>query len=272
VGVAALAVARTFSIPIAEVSGLALRHEKGRLELLAIGDTTAELARATLTDGMPERWTVTRLAGVKDRKGSQLEAVAADGDGRIVVLREHPVALLRLDEAGTHVDCELERDVTGDPTWHDITLDDPNSLGEGLAFGPSGEVVLAKEKRPSALLRGQLRGDTAVLQRHWLLSPELAGVVRDVSDVTFGPDGRVYLLSDQSRVIVRVGAGWQQAEAISADAVWELPKPVDKAEGLVLLPDGRAMVAVDRKKPKDNLHLLEPAIVSDVHSTQNGQP
>jgi hypothetical protein len=262
VGVAALAVARTFSIPIAEVSGLAIRHLTGRLELLAIGDATAELARATLTDGVPERWCVTRVAGVKDRKGSQLEAVAADVDGRIVVLREHPTALLRLDEAGTRVECELDRDVTGDPSWYDVARDDPNSLGEGLAFGPSGEVVLAKEKHPSALLLGRLRGVTAVLQRHWLLSHELAELLGDVSDLTFGPDGRVYLLSDQSGVLVRVSDGWQRAEAIGADAVWELPKLVEKAEGLVVLPDGRPMVAVDRKKAKDNLHLLEPAIAS----------
>jgi hypothetical protein len=262
-GVVALAVARTFSIPIAEVSGLAIRHLPGRRELVAIGDATAELARATLTDGVPERWSVTRVAGVKDRKGSQLEAVAAGADGRIFVLRENPVALLCLNEAGTRVERELDRDVTGDPSWSDVAGDDPNSLGEGLAFGPSGEVVLAKEKGPSALLLGRLRAETAVLQRHWLLSHELAEVVKDVSDLTFGPDGRLYLLSDQSAVIVRVSEGWQQAEAISADAVWELPKPVDKAEGLVIVPDGRPMVAVDRKKAKDNLHLLEPAIAGD---------
>jgi uncharacterized protein YjiK len=260
VGVAALAVARTFSIPIAEVSGLAIRQLTGRLELLAIGDATAELARATLTDGVAERWSVTRVAGLKDRKGSQLEAVAADVDGRIVVLRENPAALLLLDEAGTQVERELDRDVTGDRSWRDVARDDPNSLGEGLAFGPSGEVVLAKEKHPSALLLGRLNGVTAVLQQHWLLSPELAEVMGDISDVAFGPDGRVYLLSDQSGVIVRVSESWWRAEAISADAVWELPKPVEKAEGLVVLPDGRAMVAVDRRKAKDNLHLLEPAI------------
>jgi hypothetical protein len=182
VGVAALAIARTFSIPIAEVSGLAIRHVADRLELLAIGDATAELALATLTDGAPHRWTVTRVEGVKDSKGSQLEAVAADADGRIVVLREHPPGLLRLDEKGTRVERELDRNVTGDPSWHDVARDHPNSLGEGLAFGPSGEVVLAKEKQPSALLLGRIRGDTAILQRHWLLSPELAEVLEDVSD------------------------------------------------------------------------------------------
>ena len=96
----ALAVARTFSIPIAEVSGLAVRQVTGRLELLAIGDATAELARATLTEGVPGQWSVTRVVGVKDRKGSQLEAVAADDDGRIVVLREKPAALLRLGRGG----------------------------------------------------------------------------------------------------------------------------------------------------------------------------
>lgn len=258
--VAALTVVRTFSIPIAEVSGLALRQLFGGLELLAIGDSTAELARATLLDGVPERWSVTRGAGVNDRKGSQLEAVATGADGRIFLLREHPPALLCLDEAGTRVEGELDRDVTGDPSWHDVARDDANSLGEGMAFGPRGEVVLAKEKRPCALLLGGLREVTAVLERHWLLSDELADVLKDVSDVTFGPDGRVYLLSDQSGVIVRVSEDWKNEEAISADAVWQLPKAVEKAEGLVVLPDGRPMVAVDRKKPKDNLHLLEPAI------------
>jgi hypothetical protein len=99
-----------------------------------------------------------------------------------------------------------------------------------------------------------------VLERHWLLSPELAEVVEDVSDLTFGPDRRVYLPSDQSAVIVRVSDGWPRTEAITVDAVWQLPKKLDKAEGLVVLPDGRAMVAVDRHKAKDNLHLLEPAI------------
>ena len=259
-GVAALAVARSFSIPIAEVSGLAIRHVGERLELLAIGDATAELARATLTDGVPGRWTVTRLDGLNDRHGSQLEAVAADADGRIVVLREHPPGLLRLDEAGTRVELELDRNVIADPSWNDVAREDSNSLGEGLAFGPNGEVVLAKEKRPSALLLGLIRGDTAVLQRHWLLSPELADVVEDVSDLTFGPDGRLYLLSDKSAVIARVSDGWQRADMVTADAVWDLPKKLDKAEGLVFLPDGRPMVALDRKKAKDNLHLLEPAI------------
>jgi uncharacterized protein YjiK len=260
VGVASLDVAGTFSIPIAEVSGLAIRHVAGRLELLAVGDATAELARATLTDGVPGQWTITRVDGVKDRKGSQLEAVATDADGRIIVLREHPTALLCLDEPGTRVERELDRDITGDPSWHDVARDDPNSLGEGLAFGPNGEVILAKEKRPAALLLGRIRGDTAVLERHWLLSPELAEMVEDVSDLTFGPDGRVYLLSDQSAVIVRVSNDWPRTEAITVDAVWELPKKLDKAEGLVVLPDGRAMVAVDRHKAKDNLHLLEPTI------------
>jgi len=258
--VAALEIARTSSIPITEVSGLAIRQVAERLELLAIGDATADLARAMLTDGVPDQWTVTRLKGVKDRKGSQLEAVAADADGRIVVLREHPPGLLRLNEDGTRVERELDRDVTGDPSWHDVDRDQSNSLGEGLAFGPNGEIVLAKEKRPSALLLGRIREDTAVLERHWLLPPELTEVAQDVSDLTFGPDGCVYLLSDESAVIVRVSQGWQRDEAIGVDAVWELPRLLDKAEGLVILPDGRPMVALDRKKAKDNLHLLQPAI------------
>jgi uncharacterized protein YjiK len=139
-------------------------------------------------------------------------------------------------------------------------------------LGPNGELVLAKEKRPSALLLGTLRGTTAVLERHWSLSHELADVMEDVSDVTFGPDGRVYLLSDRSSVIVRVSEGWERAEEIGADAVWELPEPITKAEGLVILPDGRPMVAVDRKKAKDNLHLMESPIAADSAASDAFEP
>ena len=49
-------------------------------ELLAIGDATAELARAELEDGRPARWRVTRVDGVNDRQGSQLEAVAVEAE------------------------------------------------------------------------------------------------------------------------------------------------------------------------------------------------
>lgn len=255
-----LRVAATFDIPIPEVSGLALRPTPAGLELLAVGDATAELARAPLAEGVPGEWRVARLAGVKDKKGSQLEAVAVDPAGRVVVVREHPFALLLLDADGSRVEAELPSDTSGDPQWAEIPRDDPNSLAEGLAFGPQGDAVLVKEKRPSAVLLGELRGGTAVLVRHWLLAPTLAATTADLSDVAFGPDGRLYLLSDQSSVVVRVEAGWREAETVDADAVWKLPEEIEKAEGLVILPDGRALVAVDRKKAKDNLFLLEPPL------------
>jgi hypothetical protein len=47
---------------------------------------------------------------------------------------------------------------------------------------------------------------------------------------------------------------------LRADALWELPAEIDKAEGLVALPDGRAMVAVDHKRARANLFLLEPPL------------
>src|SRR6188472_2836273 len=98
-----LRVAGTFAIPIPEVSGLALRVEGGRTELLAVGDATADLARAELEDGRPGRWHVTRIAGVDDRDGSQLEAVTVDAEGRVLLLRESPPAVLRLDASAARL-------------------------------------------------------------------------------------------------------------------------------------------------------------------------
>jgi SdiA-regulated len=258
--VARLRVTRTFSIPLAEVSGLAVRHAGGRSELLAIGDATAGLARADLVGGEPGEWRVHRIEGVDDGDGSQLEAVAVGSDGRILLLRESPPALMRLDEGGVSVERTLRGEVGDDPGWLAVRGEESNSLGEGLALGPGGELVLAKEKRPSALLEARLTDAAVILERHWLLAPSLAEEMADVSDLAFGPDGRLYLLSDQSSTIARLPAGWRDATEVEAESVWRLPGEIEKAEGLVVLPDGRALVAVDRKKAKHNLFLLEPPL------------
>ena len=45
-----------------------------------------------------------------------------------------------------------------------------------------------------------------------------------------------------------------------ADEVWELPTLDGKPEGLALTRNGRVIVALDTKRAKENLVLLEPPI------------
>jgi uncharacterized protein YjiK len=255
-----LRVALTLSIPLAEVSGLALAGTGDRLELLAVGDRTAELARAPLHTLPDLDWEVTRIGGLPDRKGSQLEAVAVSAEGRVVLLREDPPSLIVLDERARRVERDIPLRGRPDRPAHRLWDEDPSSRGEGLVLAADGRLLLAKEKRPPVLVELHV-GEVVDVGGHWLLHEDLARDVRDISDLAVGPDHRLYLLSDQSSTIVRIADPWPPAgEPVRADHVWRLPDEIDKAEGLVILPDGRALVAVDQRKRKKNLFLLDPAL------------
>jgi uncharacterized protein YjiK len=136
---------------------------------------------------------------------------------------------------------------------------------------------VAKEKRPRLLIEFAPPG--AALDRDvsavdfltpaggtWLVSERLkAGAmwavdgVDDLSDLVFH-DGRLFVLSDQSRAVVtvelplRVGA--DRAEV--ADT-WKLDLPKKhKPEGLAVLPNGDFLVALDTKRPEENLLWFRP--------------
>jgi hypothetical protein len=75
-----------------------------------------------------------------------------------------------------------------------------------------------------------------------------------------GPDGRLYLLSDKSESIARLEdlpPGGGTAVSIAA---WRIRDLEGKPEGLAFTPRGRAIVALDTRKARHNLVLLDPAI------------
>ena len=91
-------------------------------------------------------------------------------------------------------------------------------------------------------------------------SVKLQAVCEDFSDLEVGPDRRLYLLSDKSQSIARIGELVVGDDIARADEVWVLPALEGKPEGLALTRNGRAMVALDTKTAKENLVLLEPPI------------
>lgn len=58
---------------------------------------------------------------------------------------------------------------------------------------------------PLARLRGQSHEELHV-REVWDLGGEVMERIGDLSDVTVGPDGRIYILSDESRCIARLQA------------------------------------------------------------------
>ena len=152
-----------------------------------------------------------------------------------------------------------------------------------MRYCPAG-MLIAKEKNPAAFIefgpprsrsRGLVRGGALadgerwpikkgnhrfVALAVWLPDKALAKTCADFSDLEIGPDGYLYLLSDQSSTIARLDdlpAGGGKAAFLDA---WRLGDLDGKPEGLAFTAQGRAIVGLDTRKPRRNLVLLEPEI------------
>ena len=253
-----------------------------------IGDRNADLVLATYSaeDGVSP-WRTVDLTDVdgwtEAPDGSQLEAIAVGGGSSVALLREDPPVVVVIDVDQRRVVAELTLVVPDDlglDGW-----DDPSSRGEGCILLSDGRLLVAKEKRPAALIEfcppgvdaqglspGGFLGDgerwsapSGVVEYTaracWPLKGAARKAMRDVSDLAAGDDGSLWLLSDQSASVARLllvpslvpGAG----PVRTFEEVWRLPKGVDKPEGLVALDGRRALIAMDTKRSKRNGMIVE---------------
>ncbi len=288
---AELEVLRTEDVPLQEVSGVCLRREAGGdMALVAFGDRTSLAAWVELPDDDRGKytWKTVDLADVEGslipRDDPQVEAVCADGAGRILILQESPPRVELLDWKSRKVVTRIALDIPDGHPLHDSWIDAEGSQGEGAAFMQNGHLLIAKEKGPAAFIEFGPEGEdpsgfgpdsalkagarwptdegdrTFVPLAVWNPSVKLQATCEDFSDLEVGPDRRLYLLSDKSQSIARVGVLAVGDEVARADEVWKLPLLDGKPEGLALTRNGRAIVALDTKQAKENLVLLEPPI------------
>ncbi len=125
----------------------------------------------------------------------------------------------------------------------------------------------SREAWPAAALSRVVSGGQSRKVTHrfialaiWFPDKTLAKTCADFSDLAIGPDGSLYLLSDQSCTIVRLDnlpAGGGTAALLNA---WRLDGLDGKPEGLAFTAQGQAVVGLDTRKPRQNLVLLEPAV------------
>lgn len=276
-----LAVRDVADIPLREVSGLAIRPAGQGLELLAVGDHDPVLFTAPMRE-WPLDWRGTDLAGLDlPEGGRQFEAVAVVDDRTVLILQEQPARVLCIDTSVPAVVGTMMLDVPVGHRLRESWLGDRSSRGESLVVTGHGHLIVVKEKDPPAILEfgpagatpvGWQRGRGVVAPRSgdltvlatWWLSDRLAQTFPDVSDATIGPDGRLYLLSDQGSAICRLPDSLEPAGGtVDADAVWRIAGRPAKAEGLVLLADGTPLVGLDTKSPRKNLLRLEPLPIGE---------
>jgi hypothetical protein len=282
---------RVIDVPLEEVSGISIdRSRKGRVSLLAIGDRVAIGARLSLTD--PDRadlaWElapIERIDGTRlPRRNPQVEAIAVDGAGRVLLLQETPARAELVDLAAARVVASFVLDVPGKGPVGRSWSDPDGSRGEGVILLPGGHLLVAKEKKPAAFIEFGPRGARSrgvsgrlaprrawpvaagdhryVALAVWRPDDALKKACRDFSDLDVGPDGHVYVLSDQSGSIARVAALHPGGGRVSLEASWTISGLKGKPEGLAFTKDGRAIVALDTKKARKNLALLAPPIAA----------
>ena len=286
-----LRVYRVEDVPLREVSGICLRRGAGgELTLLALGDRAARAVWFVQPpdDTSPLEWQGVDLTDIEGTRlptdDPQIEAVCADGAGRVLLLQESPPRTELIDPATRRVAASIALDVPGHDALARSWADPGGSRGEGAVFLPGGHLLVAKEKDPTALLEFGPPGDVAIGLRRggglppgdaWSIEPgdhrfvplavwspdkAMRKACADFSDLEIGPDGHLYLLSDHSGSIARLSDLPAAGGTVSATAVWHLGDQGGKPEGLAFTPNGRAIVGLDTRKARHNLVLFEPPI------------
>jgi SdiA-regulated protein len=285
-----LDVLQVWDLDLREVSGICERpagHGRTR-QLLAVGDQTHHILVGDLRVGGPGRVQRRDLApllagaGLRTPKSSQWEGIDTDATGRVFVLREVPGTVLVFDEALETLLHVFPLTVEDDPAELEAWEADQNALGEGLLLLRNGHLFVVKEDKPRQLLefglpgaRAEgLRDDLPIAQAGvfptpqesratfrlltaWDLGGETMERIGDLSDVTVGPDGRIYVLSDESRCIARLQATLDPEDRlIEVDRIWGLPDRLHQPEGLIITRDWEVLVATDHPEPRENLFLL----------------
>jgi hypothetical protein len=200
------------------------------------------------------------------------------------LLQESPPRAELIDFEASRVLASIALEIDGDSALARSWSDPDGSRGEGAVLLPDGHLLVAKEKHPNVFIefgpegarshgfsRGRALGDGQpwpVKQGHqrffalavWHPDKALDKACADFSDLEVGPDGCLYLLSDKSATIALVANLAPGGGVASLTQSWELDDIDAKPEGLAFTATGHAIVALDKRKKKNNLVMLEPTI------------
>src|SRR5215471_5502372 len=154
-----LRVCRVVDVPLREVSGICLRRSRnGRMSLIAVGDRVAKIAwfpQPRSDEGRIDWHTssIAKLSGSKlPKHNPQIEAICADGGGRILLLQETPPRVELIDLKALAAVALIDLVIEGRSEIAQAWSDPEGSRGEGAVLLPGGHLLIAKEKKPAALI------------------------------------------------------------------------------------------------------------------------
>jgi hypothetical protein len=293
-----LSITARYSLPIVELSGLAILRSGTKatgtagtdnISLYAIGDASYEVASLRINspseDASSHVDNVAPILGKHSKDASQWEAIATDSLDTLCMLSETRSEVSCVDLSLKAAKGIFKLDVSGIKHLERAWQDHPNSRGEGMILMKNGHALVLKEKQPSMLVEFGPPGDPPLgfgpdtflvageaftlsqssrwaALKAWEFSDRLAELARDASEITLGPDGRVYLLSQESSILIRLEKALKPDEDkvnVDRDAYWKLPAGIEKAEGLIIDAEMHPWIGIDiKQKDKSNLFRLSP--------------
>lgn len=242
------AIVEAFTVPLAEVSGLSADCQGWTkvgvgatdstqiTNLVAVGDRAFAVAIIDLesfvaTHGRDGMQLLSLQGGPVDLPAekeevapqSQFEGVTCNPNGELELLVEERGELWSYDRDGHF---KGSRVFKGGPA-------DGLHRFEGVAHLQTGEMVLVREKKPLRLVR--LNSASNQIDKIWEPGRWVKWVTDDLSEITRGPAGRWFVLSDEDRVIARIkGSLDSTTTKFHYDCVWQLPAALANPEGLVI--------------------------------------
>jgi hypothetical protein len=128
------------------------------MSLIAVGDRVAKIAWFSLLRGNEGRidWHMSGIAKLSrsmlPKDDAQIEAVCADGLGRILLLEETPPRVKLIDPKALKMVAPIDLAVEERGEIARSWSDPKGSRGEGMVLLPGGHLLVAKEKKPAAFI------------------------------------------------------------------------------------------------------------------------
>jgi hypothetical protein len=268
----------SFTLNVKELSALA-PHPEEPDTFFAIGDRGYQVVQFQIpTD--PSKLQIYDfgkiIPGALIQKGSQWEALQVDVDQTAVVLVEDPARVLVLDLKTKTLKTSFDLSIKDNHPLAASWKRDPGSRGEGLLLLEGGLLLVAKEKKPAALLLfgpsgtpippevRVLKGSawaapapelkTMELLHAWSPSEKAAQDLQDISELAVDSKGQVAALSDESRQICFLKMPLSTAEMhFDTELTLAFPEKISHPEGLVI-QGSRIIVGLDNMARKPNIH------------------
>lgn len=255
-------------LPLDEVSALGKLGER----YVAVGDRTSGIVSFEMHHGRATNIVTHSPLPAAGEGGSQFEAVAFDGSGRVIVVAEQgTVSIVSADfsheESASMLDWASAARMVGQEL-------EENSLAEGMVLLHETHVLVTLEKQPTALVEFGPEGDEPLgfapdraLPTKFAPPPRLTALkiwkvddrhAEDLSELCIGPDGALWAVSQKSNTLLRFERTLRTNEArATIKQHFDLPSSISGAEGLVF--DGKSpLIARDRATEAKNLYLLDP--------------